>query len=112
MENSFVRYNTIESRLKQAAPSVTKETVRGILMDMYPEGLCNHYFEEFFGTLYSMIFDLTEGRLEICFGPPDINGWHVFTLTTPAEPTQYTAKLPQEQADPEFWKQLPIEVQN
>ena len=110
MENSFVRYNTIESRLKQAAPSVTKENVREILTDRYPAGLCNHYFEEFFGTLYSMIFDLTEGRLEVCFGPPDVNEWHVFDLTRPAEPAQYTAKLPQEHADPEFWKQLPIEV--
>jgi predicted choloylglycine hydrolase len=110
MENSFVRYNTIESRLKQAAPSITKETMRGILTDRYPEGLCNHYFEEFFGTLYSMIFDLTEGSVEICFGPPSANDWHIFNLTKPAEPAQYTAKLPREHADPEFWKQLPVEV--
>ena len=109
MQNSFVRYNTLTSRLTQAAPHVTKETLRGILSDTYPNGVCCHYFQEWFGTLRSLIFDVTDGTVGICFGPPSVNPWHTFDFKTATAPGQYQITFPLEQATPDFWPQVSIE---
>lgn len=46
MKHSDVRYNTITDRLKQAAPQITPDTMRGILSAPYPNGRHSafHYF--------------------------------------------------------------------
>lgn len=46
----------------------------------YPNGLCCHYYNEFFGTLRSMIFDVTEQTIEMTFGSPQTNNWHIFSV--------------------------------
>ncbi len=102
MPNSPVRYQIIQRYIEQAAPQVSMETLKTLLTTGYPNGLCCHYYEEFFGTLHSMIFDLTAGQIEIGFGSPAANGWHTIDFGT--EAAQYQIQLPQEHADPSFWK--------
>ncbi len=102
MPNSPVRYQTIQRYIEQTAPKVSVETLKTLLTTGYPNGLCCHYYEEFFGTLHSMIFDLTAGQIEIGFGSPAANGWHTIDFRT--EAAQYQIQLPQEHADASFWK--------
>ena len=108
MKNSGVRYRSITSRLKKASPQITKETIKGILSDPHPAGLCFHYYQEFFGTLWSLIFDLNEGTAEICFGSPVVNQWHTFDLFNATESAQYSVTLPLEKTEPDFWQQTPV----
>ncbi|GAK56006.1 choloylglycine hydrolase [Candidatus Vecturithrix granuli] len=110
MKNSGGRYQTIISRLKGASPHITKETIRGILSDPYPKGLCFHYYQEFLGTLWSLIFDLNDGTAEICFGSPGVNQWHTFDVLGATESAQYTITLPLEMAESGFWQQVPAEA--
>jgi len=105
MRNSRIRYQTIQASLDQAAPRITRETIKTLLSTRYPEGLCCHYYDEFFGTLRSIVFDLTAGELEVCFGSPAIGDWHQVDLTSPSGATQYPIQLPLEKADPSFWEQ-------
>ena len=35
-------------------------TARGILSDLYPQGVCCHHYTDFLGTLWSAVFDLTD----------------------------------------------------
>lgn len=37
-------------------------------MAKYPDGLCCHYFEEFFGTTKSMVISPTDGTIKLCWG--------------------------------------------
>jgi predicted choloylglycine hydrolase len=108
MRHSDVRYSTLTARLQQAAPQITPETVRGILSDPYPDGLCAHYYDEYFGTLHSMIFDVTAVSAEICFGSPHVNAWHTVDLRQPGTAAEYQVTLPIEHPTPDFWERIPI----
>jgi predicted choloylglycine hydrolase len=101
--HSTNRYRAIKSFVEGSAPRVNIKGMKGLLADKYPQGLCCHYYREFFGTLYSFVFDLTDKRAEISFGSPAANPWHVidFSMT---QPGQYEALLPQESTTPEFWQ--------
>lgn len=101
---SAVRHRRIGQVLSAAAPAISRETLRGLLTATVPEGLCCHYYREWFGTLWSMVFDATAGCVEVCFGPPTVNGWHTFALDDPKGVTRYPAVLPDEACtDPQFF---------
>jgi len=106
MWNSILRYRAVQNRLQAAAPRVTPETLRGLLSDLIPQGVCCHHYTDYLGTLWSEIFDVTTGAVQVCLGAPTHNPWRTFDLHAPAGNTQYTIQLPDEQADPIFWKKL------
>ncbi|MBN1488107.1 MAG: acyl-CoA--6-aminopenicillanic acid acyltransferase [Anaerolineae bacterium] len=104
--HSDTRHKLIGDKLSAAAPHIDRDTIKQLLSVHYPAGLCAHYYEQFFGNLYSMVFDLTAGQLEICFGSPVVNEWHTFDLESEHQPQAYTIQFPQEHADPKFWEWL------
>ena len=108
MKHSSVRYDAIRARLQQATPHIGLETVRELLSDPYPDGLCAHYYEEFFGTLHSIVFDVTAGTAEVCFGSPCVNPWHHFAMEHSAANEPYTVTLPIEHPSPDFWERIPL----
>lgn len=108
MRHSKTRYDTITSRLRQAAPNITPETMRSLLSEPYPAGLCAHYYEEYFGTLHSMILDVTTGVAEVCFGSPHVNIWRTFDPLHPAASGEFAVTLPIEHPTPDFWERLPL----
>jgi predicted choloylglycine hydrolase len=87
------RYQLLASSLN-ATSEVTKEALRTLLSRKFPQGLCDHYYSEGFGTVWSLIFDLTSARAEICFGAPTHNKWHSFTLDDPRDVKEYPAVFP------------------
>ncbi len=58
------------------------------------------------GTLWAMIFDLDEQKVEICFGAPCLNEWRHLGFDDPVGQTEYLAFLPYEPANPEIWRKL------
>ena len=56
-----------------------------------PKGLCAYYHGGYFGTIWSMVFDLTQGKIDICFGPPSHNKWHSFSVSQPDTGNRYSA---------------------
>jgi predicted choloylglycine hydrolase len=109
MRQSVVRHKAIESRLRRAAPQITQDAIRGILSEPMPGGACTHHYSSGLGTLWSMVFDLTDITVEVCFGAPDSerNAWRSFDLWDPAGQKAYAAHLPDEPAKPEIWQRLP-----
>ncbi|UCH31274.1 MAG: hypothetical protein JSV05_07185 [Candidatus Bathyarchaeota archaeon] len=94
IRNSQKRYHLIDSSLKASTPAISKETLRTILSRKFPEGVCDHYYSDNFGTLWSSIFDLTMKNADICFGAPTHNEWQEFTLDTPIDVRGYPAIFP------------------
>lgn len=82
MVHSLQRYQYIEKQLKGAA-SVTREKLKSMLLAKYPEGLCCHYFEEFFGTTKSLVISPTDGTVELCWGGRKENGWRTYDIAQP-----------------------------
>jgi predicted choloylglycine hydrolase len=97
MGHSVPRYDFIKSSLASAVPNINKETVRRILTTEHAPGCCFPYYAYGMGTLWSMIFDLTEGHVEVCFGAPTHNEWQLFTLDGSVGVTKYLAKFPDKQ---------------
>lgn len=102
MKNSVLRYdlihNTINSKKK-----ISKQDLKKLLSDKYPGGLCCHFYDEFFGTLRGMVFDLNEGAIEVCFGSTELNEWHTFRMNEIPDRNEYTVKIKKEKAPVGFW---------
>ncbi|MFX0173771.1 MAG: hypothetical protein ACFE9L_17960 [Candidatus Hodarchaeota archaeon] len=93
MPNSQTRYKTMNSKIRAALPKMTKNIAFQILSQEMPEGVCALYFTEWFGTLWSMLFDLTRESVDVCFGPPIHNPFHYFTMKEPSEDKDFIALL-------------------
>jgi hypothetical protein len=57
-------------------------------------GVSSYSTERRAGTLWSMVFDVTAGSVEIRFGPPPHNRWYSFTLDGPIAASEYDAYFP------------------
>ena len=107
-QHSVIRYKTIEKRLKGAIPQVSRGALVNILSDPFPEGVCCQHYSGFLGTLWSVIFDVTDIKAEICFGTPHKNEWRSFGLDTPPGITKYTTTLVNKPADPAIWRKVAL----
>lgn len=87
--NSEIRYNTLNSSIRNLIPNVSKTDVSNLLSKEIPEGVCALYYEEWFGTLWSILFDLKKDCMEVCFGPPTHNIYHNFTINDSYVDSEY-----------------------
>jgi hypothetical protein len=93
--HSRPRYQAIQTCLQKDAPCITTETLRGVLAREFPDGCFCPYYQWFLGTLWSEIFDLTIGQVEVCFGSPGYNAWHTFSLDGMETSREYPVRLAQ-----------------
>ena len=103
---SITRRQIIETSLERAVTPIDQEMIRGILSRSMPEGVGMPYYSSGMGTLWSMIFDVTDRTVEICFGNPGSpqNTWHTYGLYDAAGSTQYKAHIPDRPAPEGFWQ--------
>lgn len=99
IHNSRKRVQLLSSTLEKAEPHVTTETLRALLSKKFPEGICDHYYSEGFGTVWSSMFDLTTGKADVCFGAPTHNKWQSFTLDEPVGVKKYPTVFPDNKSD-------------
>lgn len=74
MKNSIVRYRLIEDFMDKNE-QISSEQIKELLLTKYPDGLCSHYYSEFFGTTKSIVMDLNEGSLDVCWAGLKENGF-------------------------------------
>lgn len=101
IENSVIRNNLILDLFRKDR-RITKNDIKNLLTTSYPNGLCCHYYQEFFGTLRSMLFDTTDKTIEMTFGSPKVNEWHTFSVG-PIDMKEMKVLLPQEKASSTFY---------
>lgn len=108
MWQSVARYNVIKQRLEAAGSDVNAELIRSILSNRLPDGVCCHHYSDWLGTLWSIIYDVTEGNMEVCFGSPQVNPWRTFTAGGNNRPGSFAVKIPDEPTpNPEsFYRKL------
>ncbi|MGR3778350.1 C45 family autoproteolytic acyltransferase/hydrolase [Bacillus paramycoides] len=75
LEQSTKRYHILHEHLKRNE-HVSMESLKGLVECEYPIGLTVHNYEEWFGTLHSVLFDLHDRSMNICFGSPLFNEWY------------------------------------
>ncbi len=105
MRNSVTRYELINQTLG-SKDKIYKEDLKKLLSTKYPEGLCCHYYDDFFGNLRGMIFDITEGTVEVCFSSPALNNWHIFKVDGEIKQQVYPVKMEREKSPAGFYDMI------
>jgi predicted choloylglycine hydrolase len=91
------RLLAMDSVLCEERGRINKETIRRILSTACPVGVCCcREYNKGYGTIWSMIFDVTNTTTEICFGPPSHNKWIETDLWQLVGSRVYTADFPVE----------------
>ncbi|MHA2424887.1 MAG: C45 family autoproteolytic acyltransferase/hydrolase [Candidatus Thorarchaeota archaeon] len=94
IHHSKIRELLIKDLLETEAPSITKEDIRKLFSTSHPNGLCNHFYRDGFGTTYSMIFDVLSESIDVCFSAPSHNEHRTFNLEGETSITEYDAVIP------------------
>ncbi|MHA2142105.1 MAG: C45 family autoproteolytic acyltransferase/hydrolase [Candidatus Thorarchaeota archaeon] len=94
ISHSSQRQSIISSTLEDNSPQIKMDDIRRLLSTHHPNGLCNHYYNDGFGTLWSVMVDVTEGEMEACFGAPSHNEYRKFGLDGPVGIQEYIATAP------------------
>ncbi len=92
MENSVVRYKLIESYMEKA-DKLKEDDLKELLLSMYPTGLCCHWYDDFFGTIRSVVFDVTLGTADVCWGGRAENGWKTYSLDTDMQAEKFLVSV-------------------
>lgn len=106
--HSEMRYSSVWNSLLRDAPYINDEKIRELLSTPYPYGPCCHFYSSGMGTLRSMVFDVSEKKLKVSFGPPDMNPWHEIDLDAPTGIQEILCKyknLNIENPD-QFWREM------
>ncbi|MHA2279148.1 MAG: C45 family autoproteolytic acyltransferase/hydrolase [Candidatus Kariarchaeaceae archaeon] len=88
-----MRENIITNFIDSKSPRITKKDLISLLSKGKPDGICAPYYSEWFGNLWSMVFDVTNGTVEICMGTPGYNNWEQYSLEKSKYPAKLTAKF-------------------
>jgi predicted choloylglycine hydrolase len=103
MRNSLVRCETIRRHFA-GAEGIRMEDMKALLLKSYPEGLCCHDYTDFFGTTKSMVMDLSAGRLDVCWGGLEENGWRSCFVREPLDGGAQRVRLIQKVEGPGFFE--------
>lgn len=103
MRNSVLRYKLIKKFIENAN-GLSTESFKSLLLSKYPQGLCCHYYSKFFGTTKSIVMDLNEGRLELCWGGNADNGWLSFYTNRPMNESVQEIDIIQEKPGSDFFE--------
>ncbi|WP_010503211.1 C45 family autoproteolytic acyltransferase/hydolase [Paenibacillus elgii] len=100
--HSVVRRELME-QLLTGGDVITKEQLKSLVKSEYPHGLTVHNFNQMFGTLRSLLFDLNDRKVDVCFGSPLQNEWHTIQVggTLPFEETD--VYMNHRDYTPDFW---------
>lgn len=96
--HSLRRGEWIASQLK-GATAMTNEDLKEMLLSKYPNGLCSHYYEDYFGTTKSMVFSPADGIIELCWGGRAENGWQTYDLKQAIPDSTTNIQICMERAD-------------
>lgn len=92
MKHSVCRYQYIENFMKQST-QIHTDDLKTLLLSNYPEGLYCNWYDDYFGTIKSMIFDVTLGTVEICWGGLQKNSWKKYSLANGIEAENFTVDI-------------------
>lgn len=108
MHNSLQRYQYINDTLKDKK-DITVDDLKTLLLNKYPNGLCCHYYKDFFGTVKSMVIDPIDGKIHLCWGGREENGWNCYDIHDVLNPETKEVQLSLEHANPKLFEFEPIE---
>lgn len=102
---SVERYTMIKRRMEESG-KIGMDELKALFGTEYPAGLACHAYDELFGTLQSMVFNLEERYVEVCFGSPVHNSWYRFDFTNREPFAVFPTIMERKSYGSEFWKMV------
>jgi len=102
IDNSVRRYQLIRETFDYHT-KISKDIIRNLITTSYPDGLCCHYYQGFFGLLHAVLFDVEDQSVEIVFGSPQKNPWRIFLNKSYSENREFEVSLPYVDAPASFY---------
>lgn len=107
MRHSLVRYEKIRNFL-ETTQRVDSGLLRKLLHEKYPQGLYCPYYKDFFGTTKSMLLDVNDGTIELCWGGIEQNGWKCYGVDTPLKESRERIAMEPEPSPRGLYEALPL----
>jgi len=108
MRNSVVRLNKLNQFAKKH-PSLEENQIREFFLKKYPEGMTTHYYDDWFGTIKSVVMDTVERRFSICWFGLTENGWEDYIVTQFMGDKIEDKKIVKEKAEKELFEFIPLQ---
>ncbi|NLL77239.1 MAG: linear amide C-N hydrolase [Clostridiales bacterium] len=102
IKNSIIRYECMEKWIASNR-QVNEDNLKELLLTPYPNGLMLKYYDDFFGTIKSLIFNLDLGRVNICWGGLNENNWQSFSFSEKFSPMSLEQQIKKDNTPPDFF---------
>lgn len=103
MNNSIHRYNLIKEYVDNSK-KISEKDLMNFLSLKYPYGLSCNYYNDFFGTLKSIVMDLNTGTFNILWGGLESNIWNKYYLNDNIKSTTQLINIDIEKAPSDFFE--------
>ena len=103
LEQSEIRYNFLKNNL-ESNDFFTKHKLQQLMFNEYPNGVTVHNFEENFGTVHSILFNLNDKQLDISFGSPINNKIYKLKVGETLPFNELEVFIENSNYGPNFWK--------
>lgn len=103
MRNSVVRLDKL-NQFAKANSCLEEEKIKELLLKKYPEGMTCYYYQDYFGTIKSVIMDTVERRLCICWLGQEENGWEDYYVKQPLKKREEQKKIVKEKGDKQLYE--------
>ena len=103
LEHSQLRYDILEKKCKEGGKRSIDE-IQELLLTEFPKGLSVHNYKEGFGTVHSVLFNLTDLQLAFSFGSPLQNKVNKIGVGDNLEKTQIPVEFCHKNYGTEFWR--------
>ncbi|WP_255612736.1 hypothetical protein [Clostridioides sp. ZZV14-6105] len=103
MSNSIHRYKLIKEYI-ESSKKIGERDLMNLLTSKYPKGLSCNYYNDFFGTLKSIVMDLNTGKFNILWGGLEDNGWNSYYLNDNFKCTTQLININIEKVPADFFK--------
>lgn len=105
LEQSQLRYNILENKFSTDGKIAACE-IKELLSTEFPKGISIHNYKENFGTVHSVLFNLTDSQLEFSFGSPLHNKLYKINVNDNFSKTQIPVEFFNKNYGPNFWRIL------
>lgn len=82
MRNSLVRLQTLEHFIK-GKETLEEYEIKELFLTKYPQGMSAYYYDDWFGTIKSIVMDTNTRSFQICWLGQKENGWEEYRIGEP-----------------------------
>ncbi|MDO5291798.1 MAG: C45 family peptidase [bacterium] len=108
MSNSIVRYKALHS-FAESKKQLSEHEVKQFMLTEYPTGMTTHFYEDWFGTIKTVVLDTVERRFSICWLGEAENGFIDFYVDQEITDQTEDMLYHNQSADPGLFELIPIE---